>query len=365
MAETALRIRDLHKRFDRTKALDGVSLDLARGSLTGLVGSDGAGKTTLIRIVAGLLKADSGGVELPVAGSPRRQARAADSAPAAEAAARRSPAGGASRRNTPVSRGRRSGAPAVGYLSQGFSLYGDLSIDENMRFFASLYGFRRSRERATELLTLVGLEAFRSRRAGKLSGGMKKKLALACALIHEPDLLLLDEPTTGVDPVSRREFWSILSRLQHEGISVLLATPYFDEAERCDHVVLMHAGRAVESGPPETVAASTPGAIIEVVCSPVRRAQAALAGAPRVAEVQLYGDRIHVRTEGSAADPASGSTGSAGSAKSAGSAESPGNDLKALLERSGVSVSSVRGIRASLENAFIAHMGEAKEREAS
>ena len=359
MADTALRIRDLHKRFDETRALDGVSLELERGSLTGLVGSDGAGKTTLIRIVAGLLAPDSGNVEMPAAGA----LHGAGSREPVGAAPRRAGSPGPWHRAARRRAGRalypgaaespRSEAPAVGYLSQGFSLYSDLSIDENMRFFASLYGLKSYRDRAKKLLTLVGLEPFRSRRAGKLSGGMKKKLALACALIHEPELLLLDEPTTGVDPVSRREFWSILSRLQHEGISVLLATPYFDEAERCDHVVLMHAGRAVDSGPPEHVAASTPGSILEVVCSPVRKAQQALAGDPRVAEVQLYGDRIHVRTEDSAED------------SSATSDKALRSMLKSLLESKGVSVTSVREIRAGLETAFIARMTAHTEKEAS
>ncbi|AFG37085.1 ABC transporter ATP-binding protein [Spirochaeta africana] len=334
MIDTSLRVHDLRKRFGGTVALDGVSLEIPRGTLTGLVGSDGAGKTTLIRIVAGLERADSGVVELFPDSREHR------------------------RRNEPIigrvlPRWHRSqGAqPAVGYLSQGFSLYSDLSINENMQFFASLYGVTDYNDRATRLLTLVGLEPFRTRRAGKLSGGMKKKLALACALIHEPRLLLLDEPTTGVDPVSRREFWSILSRLQHDGMSVLLATPYFDEAERCDHIVLMHAGHAIESGSPDVVAATTPGTMFEVVCSAVKQVRTALTGDPRITEVQLYGDRVHVRTKDTEA--------------AADSKVALDVVIRLLLSEAGISVQSMREIRPSLENAFIAHMSERMEAHSS
>lgn len=302
--EEALTIRKLYRRFGATEALRGISLTVGRGSLTGLVGSDGAGKTTLIRIVAGLLSPDGGEVLLFEGQSVNH----------------------------------RREMPAVGYLSQGFSLYGDLSIDENMRFFASLYGFRRYRERSTELLRLVGLEAFRTRRAGKLSGGMKKKLALACALIHNPPLLLLDEPTTGVDPVSRREFWAILTTLQHEGMSVLMATPYFDEAERCDQVILMHDGVAVERGTPEAVSATASGAILEVVCSPIRSAAEVLAGDERILEVQLYGDRIHIRLHDRIEDSAAEES------------------LRSKLTGACVRVATIRRVRPSLENAFISHM---------
>ncbi len=258
--DEVLRITGLEKSFGAVRALNAVDLSVRSGQLTGLIGSDGAGKTTLIRIVAGLLRTDRGAVEFPAVRTV----------------------------------GRTPGRPAIGYLSQGFSLYGDLTIDENMRFFSELHGFRRYETRSTELLELVGLAPFRRRRAGRLSGGMKKKLALACALVHGPDLLLLDEPTTGVDPISRREFWGILDRLRQDGFSVLLSTPYFDEAERCDQVVLMHAGDVLDRGTPKAVIGALTGVILEVVCDPVRRARATLADNRWIDEVQLYGDRLHV-----------------------------------------------------------------------
>lgn len=297
-----LQIRGLGKCFGPVPALNAVSFSVQPGQLTGLVGSDGAGKTTLIRIVAGLIRADHGEVEF-------------------------------------LSR-RAGGRFAIGYLSQGFSLYGDLTIDENMRFFSELHGYRRFEKRSTELLELVGLAPFRKRRAGQLSGGMKKKLALACALVHGPELLLLDEPTTGVDPVSRREFWGILSRLQKDGFTVLLSTPYFDEAERCNEVVLMHAGKVLDRGTPEAVMGSLSGVILEVVCNPVRSARTMLDGERKIDDIQLYGDRLHVLSRSVELD-----------------------ELRDVVRRcllgTGVELIALRQISPGIENVFISRMKEA------
>lgn len=306
-----VRVTDLGKSFGAVCALNGVSLAVKPGQIVGLVGSDGAGKTTLIRIVAGLLRADRG----EVAFSP----------------------GSADDRAAAPGTGSR---PAIGYLSQGFSLYGDLTIGENMRFFSELHGLRRYERRSAELLELVGLAPFQGRRAGRLSGGMKKKLALACALVHGPKLLLLDEPTTGVDPVSRREFWGILARLQQDGFAVLLSTPYFDEAERCSEVVLMHAGEVLDRGTPDAVMASLEGVILEVVCQPVRGARNALAGEGEIDEIQLYGDRLHVLSR----------TAEIGELREI---------VRHRLGAVQVELMGLREVRPGIENVFISRMKEA------
>ena len=211
------------KRYGPTQALNEVTLQVQRGEMFGLIGSDGAGKTTAIRLMCGLLRADSG--EVRVLG------------------------------HDPV-RNHRWLTERVGYLSQRFSLYGDLTIDENIAFFAEIHGVKRYEQRRNQLLGMTQLTAFRGRLADRLSGGMKQKLALACTLVHEPELLLLDEPTTGVDPVSRREFWKLLSEFLSAGITILMSTPYLDEAERCARVALLHDGRLLACDEPSRLRAT-------------------------------------------------------------------------------------------------------------
>ena len=183
----------------------------------------------------------------------------------------------------------------VGYLSQRFSLYGDLSIDENIAFQAEIHGVRGYAAERDRLLALTQLTPFRTRRADKLSGGMKQKLALACTLIHRPEVLLLDEPTTGVDPVSRREFWKLLSEFLAAGLTIVMATPYLDEAERCARVALLHEGRIMALDDPASLQAALPGSLIEVEAAGTRPPVDALAAIPEVEDVQLFGDRAHVR----------------------------------------------------------------------
>jgi ABC-2 type transport system ATP-binding protein len=228
----------------------------------GLIGPDGAGKTTALRLICGLLSPDEGAVRVF---------------------------------GTDPFRHPRTAAVNIGYVSQRFSLYGDLSIDENIAFFARIHGVRDFAARRTRLLGLTGLEPFRGRLADRLSGGMKQKLALACTLVHEPRILVLDEPTTGVDPVSRREFWKLLAEFLAQGLTILVATPYLDEAERCGRVALLGAGRLLALDAPARLQAATRGALVEVVATPIREAlevARAEAGADRV---QLFGDRLHVR----------------------------------------------------------------------
>jgi ABC-2 type transport system ATP-binding protein len=216
-AEPALSARALVRKFGRVTALDGLSFEVARGELYGLVGADGAGKTTALRALAGLVDVDAG------------EARVLGEAP-----------------GSPGIRER------LGLMPQQYSLYRDLTVAENLRFFSRLYVLPRPvfHERAERLLCITRLAPFFDRRADALSGGMYKKLALACALLHEPEVLLLDEPTNGVDPVSRRELWALLHEFVHSGMAVLVTTPYMDEAERCHRVGLVHHGRLVLEGEP-------------------------------------------------------------------------------------------------------------------
>src|SRR5436305_12492553 len=206
----ALAVNGVTKKYGDVVAVRDLSFAVDPGEMFGLIGPDGAGKTTTIRLMCGLLKTDGGVV------------RVLDRDPVKE---------------------HRRVTQSIGYLSQRFSLYGDLTIDENIAFFAEIHGVKEYAPARDRLLEMTQLTAFRSRRADRLSGGMKQKLALACTLVHEPRVLLLDEPTTGVDPVSRREFWKLLSEFLSRGLTIIMATPYLDEAERCARVVLLHQGR--------------------------------------------------------------------------------------------------------------------------
>jgi ABC-2 type transport system ATP-binding protein len=221
-ADLAIAVRGLRKTFGNLAAVDGLDLAVRPGELFALVGPDGAGKSTTIRLLCGLLE--------PAAGDIRILGRDLRAEPAAVKA-------------------------RLGYLSQSFSLYGDLTVDENIEFFADIHGVRDFRPRRDELLRATQLLPFRGRLARALSGGMKKKLALACTLVHRPGVVFLDEPTTGVDPVSRGELWAILGAMLEEGIAVLLTTPYLDEADRCDRVGLMHRGRMAATGVPAALRA--------------------------------------------------------------------------------------------------------------
>jgi len=216
-AQPILRLREVVFRYGDLTAVDRVSLDVRPGEMFGLIGPDGAGKTTSLRMALGLLRPESGSVEtcgLDPVGQHRELTQ------------------------------------RVGYLSQRFSLYGDLTVDENIAFFARVHGVDGWKQRRDELLEMVRMTPFRKRLADRLSGGMKQKLALTCTLIHTPELLILDEPTTGVDPVSRRDFWMLLARLQQNGLTLVMTTPYMDEAERCQRVALMHRGRILDVDDP-------------------------------------------------------------------------------------------------------------------
>ena len=299
--EPVIVLDGLGKRYGGVAALRGVSLQVERGEMFGLIGPDGAGKTTMIRLMAGLIRSDDG--RLSVLG------------------------------RDPV-RDHRAITRSVGYLSQRFSLYGDLSIDENIAFFAEIHGERHYRDRRDRLLEMTQLTPFRRRLADQLSGGMKQKLALACTLVHEPELLLLDEPTTGVDPVSRREFWKLLSAFRAQGITIVMATPYLDEAERCSRVALLHEGRLLALDEPGRLRSAFTGALLELVASPPREAADLARNHPAIVDVQTFGERTHLRLADSAPPAVA-------------------QQLSDALRERGIAVATLRRMTPSLEDVFI------------
>ena len=253
----------LTRDYKTVRAVDGLTLAIERGELFGLVGPDGAGKTTTLRLLAGLLDISEG--DATILGFDLKQQA-------------------------------ESIKPHIGYMAQQFSLYGELSVMENLQFFAELFDVtsKDMAERTERLLTFAGLTEFKERRAAHLSGGMQKKLALACTLIHEPDILLLDEPTTGVDPISRREFWNILTELHLQGTTIIVSTPYMDEADRCSRVGLMYAGKLVECDSPQKIREKLEGEIIEIQPEDWQMVLKTVAGLNGVREAQTYGESIHL-----------------------------------------------------------------------
>ena len=297
----AITLDHVVKQFGTTEAVRELSLSVGTGEMFGLIGPDGAGKTTTIRMICGLLRSDAG--RITVLG------------------------------HDPI-RDHRALTGSVGYLSQRFSLYGDLSIDENIAFFAEIHGLRHYTDRRDRLLEMTQLTPFRRRRADQLSGGMKQKLALACTLIHEPAVLLLDEPTTGVDPVSRREFWKLLSEFLASGLTIVMATPYLDEAERCARVALLHEGRVMALDDPAALQRAFSGLLLEVLTDTPRPPVEVLAAVPGVGDVQVFGDGAHVRVmQGDAAEAAAA--------------------VSAVLQQHGIKPLGVRAVPPSLEDVFI------------
>ena len=306
--DLAIELRNVTKKYTDVVAVRDVTLSVERGEMFGLIGPDGSGKTTTIRLMCGLLRPDVGAVHV-LGVDPVKQ--------------------------------HRQATASIGYLSQRFSLYGDLTIDENIAFFAEIHGLRMSDpvivERRTRLLELTQLVPFRDRLADKLSGGMKQKLALACTLVHEPKVILLDEPTTGVDPVSRREFWKLLSEFLSQGITILMATPYLDEAERCGRVALLHEGQLLAVDSPGALRTTLKGDVMEVISDDRDRTVAVLERLPGIVEVQLFGERAHARV-------------------AHGSQYVDAPALESALRESGIVPESVRRVPTSLEDVFIARV---------
>ncbi|MDA8384219.1 MAG: ABC transporter ATP-binding protein [Betaproteobacteria bacterium] len=263
---TVVEARSLSKTFGRLAAVRSATFAVSRGEIFGLVGPDGAGKTTIMRMLAGVLRPDEGDIRVDgveVLREPERAKR------------------------------------HLSYMPQRFGLYEDLTVGENIFFYGELFGVTKTerQERTSRLLEAAGLVPFQRRLAGQLSGGMKQKLGLICALVHTPAVLLLDEPTTGVDPVSRREFWSILYDLRETGVTILLSTAYMDEAERCSRLALLSAGAIRYCDTPARLKEQMPGALVSIPSSDPRRVRALLSGQPGVLGVLLMGDRVHVRVD--------------------------------------------------------------------
>lgn len=259
----AIKAEGLTKSFPGVRAVDGLSFDVRAGEIFGLVGPDGAGKTTTLRMLAGIMPPDAGNATVAGCDIVRDPERAKHD---------------------------------LSYMPQRFGLYEDLSVDENIRFYADLFGVRNAerKERSTQLLQAAGMAEFRSRLAGKLSGGMKQKLCLVCALIHRPKVILLDEPTTGVDPVSRRDFWRILYELISEGVAILTSTAYLDEAERCHRVALMHQGKLLFCDTPANLKSRMGKDVLAVSAAEPRPVRDALQNADGISSLVLTGDGVHV-----------------------------------------------------------------------
>ncbi len=304
-----MSLRGLTRRFGERTAVEGLTFDVSAGELFGLVGPDGAGKTTTLRMLSGVLR-PSGGDAL---------------------------VGGVS-----VARDPEGVKHRIAYMSQRFGLYTDLTVGENIAFYADLYLVPRAERsvRLERLYAFSSLGPFAGRLAGQLSGGMKQKLSLCCALIHQPEILLLDEPTFGVDPISRRDLWLIVHEMVAQGVTVLVSTSYLDEAERCDHVAMLDQGRVVALDRPDVLQRSLPGEMLSLQSADARRAVEVLRSAPGIRRASLFGDTVHV---------------------SLGSEERDWPAAARRLADARVTVRDVHRIEPSLEDVFIAWA----EREAS
>jgi len=299
--QTIICANRLSRSFKKIAALREIDLSVQRDEIFGLVGPDGAGKTTMLRLLAAVMAPTAG--QVTVAGH--------DSVKGAEKI-----------------RGH------VGYMPQKFSLYGDLSVQENLQFYADIFGVHGTerQRRFEQVLSFAHMSNITGRRAKQLSGGMQKKLGLACTLIHRPDVLLLDEPTTGVDPVSRREFWDLLTELHIQGTTIVVSTPYMDEAERCNRIGLLFKGQLIECGTPREIKAMVKGQVVEFHPDRLEAARALLATQPGVLEVQVYGTLLHVFVE---------------------DATVVWPRLQATLSVAGIKVDNVRLIQPRMEEAFI------------
>lgn len=303
--EVAVSAQGLVRHFGAVAAVQGVSFSVTRGEIFGLVGPDGAGKTTIMRMLAGVLQPQSGAIRI----------EGIDVVTEPEKAKSR-----------------------LSYMPQRFGLYEDMTVAENVYFYAELFAVPRAvrRTRSGELMAAAGLGPFQRRLAGQLSGGMKQKLGLVCALIHTPQVLLLDEPTTGVDPVSRRDFWAILYDLRESGVTILLSTAYMDEAERCSRLALVSAGEIRHCDTPARLKQAMPGALLAIAGDNPRNIRTALTGAPGVLGLLLMGDRVNVRVD---------------------DADRRSPELRARLAEYNIVPSEITRIEPAIEDVFVALLG--------
>jgi ABC-2 type transport system ATP-binding protein len=297
-----IAVAGLKKQFTDVTAVDGVSFTIARGEIFGLVGPDGSGKTATMRMLAGAMKPDEGSIlveGLDVVTDPE---------------------------------GVKS---LISYMPQRFGLYEDLTVNENIRFYADLFSVPRSvrEERAQRLLAASGMENFRNFLAGQLSGGMKQKLGLTCALVHTPRVLLLDEPTTGVDPVSRRDFWRILYDLREQGVTIVISTAYLDEAERCNRLALLYAGRVLYCDTPAALKGRMSGTLLAISSPEARAARNVVAGCNGVSHALLVGDGVHAVVDDA-------------------NARIP--QLRAALQQAGIPIGEMTVIAPGIEDVFVA-----------
>ena len=307
--EGIIRTQDLTRRFDALTAVDHLNLEIPRGEIFGLVGPDGAGKTTTLRMLCGLLDPTEG--QAWVAGHD-------------------------------VARDTQAVKDCIGYMAQRFGLYVDLTVDENMEFYADLFGIPVAERRRLlpDLLRMTRMEPFRKRQAGKLSGGMKQKLGLMCTLLHRPEILFLDEPSNGVDPVSRRDFWAILYQLVKDGITVLVTTAYLDEAERCNRVGLMYKGRLIQCGAPDAARYEIPEDCYQVEARDPRGAREVLLKSAGVLCAEPSGATLHLFLSSARTSP---------------------EELRLQLEQDGYGPAVFQRIVPSLEDIFIAQVRKAEK----
>jgi ABC-2 type transport system ATP-binding protein len=298
---TIIRVDGLTRRFGTIAAIDNLSFEVRRGELFGIVGPDGAGKTTLLRMLAGVLRPTSGDAAID---------------------------------GVSVARAPERVKHSIAYMSQRFGLYADLTVAENLDFYADLYHVPRSErmERKKRLFQFSNLEPFQDRLAGKLSGGMKQKLGLSCALIHQPEVLLLDEPTFGVDPISRRDLWIIIHERVAEGVTVVVSTSYMDEAERFDRVAFLHEGHLIALDTPAQLLREIGGEILSVTARPAVKAKEICTKVPGVKRAVVFGDKLHLTVD---------------------SAEIAKSTVRAGLAAAGIEIVVIAQIAASLEDVFI------------
>ena len=294
--EIIIRLQKVSKKYFESEALIDINFEVYKGEMFGLVGPDGAGKTTLLKLLCGIEKKDSGEINIF---------------------------------DLDVDKYRPVINRKIGYLSQKYSLYGDLTIDENIEFFARIHGVKNFQLRRDELLEFSRLTKFRNRLVDKLSGGMKQKTALVCALIHQPSILFLDEPTNGVDPVSRRDFWSILAELQKQGITILISTPYLEETERCSRIAILNKGKLIAIDSPQNLKNKITQNVFEIVCSPVREAYKLILKYYPETEVQMFGDNVNIISN------------------------QPVGSFSSFLKDKGIQIHDVRKKIPSIENVFI------------
>ena len=309
IGDLVIEMDNLTKQFKNITAVDGLNLSIRRGEIFGLLGPDGAGKTTTIRMLCAIMDPSEG----------RASVAGFDTVKEPEEIKKR-----------------------IGYMAQQFSLYGDLTVLENLTFFADIFqvGRQEREERITRLLKFARLTEFQERRAAHLSGGMQKKLALACTLIHQPEVIFLDEPTTGVDPVSRREFWDILTELHLDGVTLFVSTPYMDEAERCSRVALMFEGSVIVCDAPAHIKGLVEGELLELRPDRLREASRVIEGLPGVLEVQTYGDLLHIFVDDAARRASA---------------------IQGALSSAGIAVRGLRQTRPRMEEAFISLIRKRQE----